>query len=209
MRVGLDHELLMTAGKEQAAGVLAAADALGKRGATIVPVRIGLIREAMAAYRVISSAEASSNLLRYDGVRYGLAEDGQGYEEMIENTKEACLGAEVKKRIVAGCYFTSAGRKYLTGALNVRNAVKNEFSRLFSGVDVLLLPTAKSLPPLIGEKGDTDSDIFTVSSSLSGNPAVTVPAGDMVGVQLIGRHFAEDDILMAAFAAEEAACYEI
>ena len=209
MRVGLDHELLMTAGKEQAAGVLAAADALGKRGATIVPVRIGLIREAMAAYRVISSAEASSNLLRYDGVRYGLAEDGQGYEEMIENTKEACLGAEVKKRIVAGCYFTSAGRKYLTGALNVRNAVKNEFSRLFSGVDVLLLPTAKSLPPLIGEKGDPDSDIFTVSSSLSGNPAVTVPAGDMVGVQLIGRHFAEDDILMAAFAAEEAACYEI
>lgn len=111
MRVGLDHELLMTAGKEQAAGVLAAADALGKRGATIVPVRIGLIREAMAAYRVISSAEASSNLLRYDGVRYGLAEDGQGYEEMIENTKEACLGAEVKKRIVAGCYFTSAGEE--------------------------------------------------------------------------------------------------
>ena len=76
-------------------------------------------------------------------------------------------------------------------------------------MDVLLLPTAKSLPPLIGEKGDPDSDIFTVSSSLSGNPAITVPAGDMVGVQLIGRHFAEDDILMAAFAAEEAACYEI
>lgn len=209
MRVGIDRELTDRADREQRESVYAAADALKKRGAKIVPVHIGLIREAMAAYRVISSAEASSNLLRFDGVRYTLAADGKDYGEIIENTREAYLGREVKKRIVAGGYFTSKGREYLDGAENVRTAVKNEFSRLFSLADVLLLPTAKGIAPRLGETGDPDADMFTVPASLSGNPAITVPTGDMTGVQIIGRHFGESDILRAAYAAEEESGYGI
>lgn len=207
MRVGIDRELINTAGKEQRESVYAAADALEKRGAKLFSVNIGLVREAMAAYRVISSSEASSNLLRFDGVRYGLAADGEDYGEIMKNTREAYLGREVKKRIIAGGYFTSKGREYLIGADNVRSAVKREFARLYAHIDILLLPTAKGLPPCFGEKDDPDADIFTVPASLSGNPAITVPAGDMIGVQMVGRHFAESDILRAAYVAEEESGY--
>lgn len=209
MRVGIDEELIGRADKEQREGVSAVISALKKRGAVTVPVSIALVNEAMAAYRVISSGEASSNLLKFDGVRYGLREGGSDYGEMIESTREACLGREVRKRILAGGYFTSKGRKYLIGAENVRAAVKNAFLRIFSGVDLLVMPSAKGLPPYRGEKSDPDADIFTVPASLSGNPSITVPSGEMTGVQLIGRHFAENDILKAAYAAEEEIGYGI
>lgn len=189
----------VTYGAEKAIGLFSSL------GAKINSVEFPFLKEALSAYKIISAAEAASNLSRYDGVRYGKRADGENYDEIAENTRNTYFGEAVKRKIISGCFFSSdAGKEITNGASRIRMAVTNVLDKLLEENDILLLPTAKSLPPILGEGEKTDTDIFTVISSLSGNPSITVPLDKMTGIQIIGRKFAEGDILSAAHALEEA-----
>lgn len=205
MKIGLLEDWLKFADKKIADTVLRAAEKLSKMGAEIYKIKYGDILQDNAAYKIISCMEASSNLLRYDGVRYGKRETGADYEKIILNSRSSFLGEEVKKRILFGCFVSSfGGEKYKIAAQNIRKRARADFDSVFTEVDAVLAPVAKSLPPYLGEKSDPESDIFTIPASLSGNPAVSVPMEDMIGVQVIGRHFDEKNILRVAHALEEA-----
>lgn len=205
MKIGILEDWLKFADGEIVQAVLKAAHILEIKGAKIFKIKYGDILKDNAAYKIISCMEASSNLLRYDGVRYGKRETGADYEEVILNSRSSFLGEEVKKRILFGCFVSSLrGEKYKIAAENVRKRARADFESMFSQTDAVLAPVVKSLPPLLGAESDPESDIFTVPASLSGNPAVSVPLDTMIGVQIIGRHFGEKDILRVAHALEEA-----
>jgi len=175
-------------------------------------------RYALPAYYIIAPAEASSNLARYDGVRYGLrvAPDGGSLAEMYAATRAAGFGPEVKRRIMIGTYVLSAGfyDAYYTQAQKVRTLIAQDFANAWEQCDVLLTPTAPSAAFASGDKVDPLemylNDVFTVPSSLAGLPAMSVPAGlsEMglpLGLQVIGRPFDEAGVLNAGYAIERAA----
>jgi aspartyl-tRNA(Asn)/glutamyl-tRNA(Gln) amidotransferase subunit A len=207
-------------------GVPAEIDALWEQGvewlrdAGAEPVKISLphTQYALPTYYIIAPAEASSNLARYDGVRYGLRERGvKTLDDMYAATREAGFGEEVKRRIMIGTYVLSAGYydAYFTKAQKVRSLIKRDFTSAFESCDLILTPTAPSAAFGLGEKMDDPlamylNDVFAVPASLAGLPAMSVPGGLdgqglPLGLHLIGREFDEQGVLNAALAIEERA----
>ncbi len=188
-------------------------------GAEIVEISLPHTKYALPAYYIIAPAEASSNLARYDGVRYGLRElpDGAGLQDMYAATRAAGFGAEVKRRILIGTYVLSAGfyDAYYTQAQKVRTLISRDFAEAFSKCDVILAPTAPTAAFGLGEKSDDPlamylNDVFAVPASLAGLPAMSVPAGLNrqglpLGLQIIGRPFDEQGVLNASLAIEQRA----
>jgi aspartyl-tRNA(Asn)/glutamyl-tRNA(Gln) amidotransferase subunit A len=185
-------------------------------GAEIVEIALPHTKYAVACYYLLATAEASSNLARYDGVRYGLRKDeGNGLIGMYEQSRAAGFGAEVKRRIMLGTYALSSGYydAYYLKAQKVRTLIQQDFLKAFEQVDLLLTPVAPTTAFKIGEMSDDPlqmylSDIFTLSVNLAGTCAMSLPCGLSadglpIGVQLIGKPFAEDDLLQAAYAYEQ------
>ena len=194
-------------------------DWLKDAGAEIVEVSLPHTKYALPAYYIIAPAEASSNLARYDGVRFGLRDlpDGANLQDMYAATRAAGFGDEVKRRIMIGTYVLSAGfyDAYFTQASKVRTLIARDFDLAFEKCDYLLTPTAPSAAFALGEKSADPiamylNDVFTVPSSLAGLPAMSVPggldkAGLPLGLQIIGRALDEQGVLNAALALEERA----
>ncbi|WP_285016953.1 Asp-tRNA(Asn)/Glu-tRNA(Gln) amidotransferase subunit GatA [Novosphingobium sp. fls2-241-R2A-195] len=190
-------------------------------GAEVVEVSLPHTQYALATYYIIAPAEASSNLARYDGVRYGLRDlpDGAGLQDMYAATRADGFGAEVKRRILIGTYVLSAGfyDAYYTKAQKVRALISQDFAKAFEQVDVLLTPTAPSAAFALGESNEDPiamylNDVFTVPASLAGLPAMSVPAGlDAqglpLGLQIIGRPLDEQGVLNAGLAIEGRAAF--
>ena len=198
------------------------ADMLRDAGAEIVDISLPHTKYALPAYYVIAPAEASSNLARYDGVRYGhraKLSQGDGITEMYEKTRAEGFGDEVKRRVMIGTYVLSAGfyDAYYNRARRVRTLIKRDFEQVFeNGVDAILTPATPSAAFGLGEMADADpvqmylNDVFTVTVNLAGLPGISVPAGlDRqglpLGLQLIGRPWEEGDLLNTAYALESAA----
>jgi aspartyl-tRNA(Asn)/glutamyl-tRNA(Gln) amidotransferase subunit A len=187
-------------------------------GATVVDdISLPHTKYALPAYYIIAPAEASSNLARYDGVRFGLRVPGETLEDLYEQTRAAGFGAEVRRRVLIGTYVLSAGYydAYYLKAQRVRALIARDFAEAFERVDCLLAPTAPSAAFPIGEKSDDPiamylNDVFTVPADLAGLPAVSVPVGLSadglpLGMQVIGRAFDEATVLRAAAVLENAA----
>ena len=186
-------------------------------GAEIKPVSLPHTKYALPAYYIVAPAEASSNLARYDGVRYGLRVEGATLDEMYENTRGSGFGAEVRRRVMIGTYVLSAGYydAYYVKAQQVRTIILNEFNTVFEDVDVLLTPTAPNAAFPIGAKMDDPvamylNDVFTVPANMAGLPGISVPAGlDKsglpLGLQVVAKPFDEETMFRAADALERAA----
>jgi aspartyl-tRNA(Asn)/glutamyl-tRNA(Gln) amidotransferase subunit A len=197
--------------RESFRGALALAEELGGR---IEAVQLPHAPHALSAYYVIAPAEASSNLARFDGVRYGLrAEGARDLLEMYTRTRHDGFGAEVRRRIMLGTYVLSAGYydAYYGCAQRVRTRISEDFARAFAGVDLILTPTAPSVAFALGEKTKDPlsmylNDYCTVPMSLAGIPAISIPCGLSeglpVGLQIAGPAFSENRILEAAHALE-------
>jgi aspartyl-tRNA(Asn)/glutamyl-tRNA(Gln) amidotransferase subunit A len=189
-------------------------------GATVETVSLPHTRHALATYYIVAPAEASSNLARYDGVRFGLRVPGATLDEMYRNTRGEGFGAEVRRRILIGTYVLSAGYydAYYLKAQKVRALIARDFREAFADVDVLLTPTAPSDAFAIGENLDDPitmylNDVFTVPTSLAGLPGMSVPAGLSrrglpLGLQVIGRPFDEETVLKVGSALEAAAQFD-
>ncbi|MGH9836340.1 MAG: Asp-tRNA(Asn)/Glu-tRNA(Gln) amidotransferase subunit GatA, partial [Blastocatellia bacterium] len=188
---------------------------LADRGAEIVEISLPHTKYAIAVYYIIATAEASSNLARYDGARYGLRADRAGaLSEMYRRTRDEGFGAEVKRRIMLGTFVLSSGYydAYYEKAQRVRQMLVNDFAEAFRRCDVIATPTAPTPAYRIGEKSNDPlamylGDIYTVTVNLVGVPGVSVPCGQSsaglpIGLQLIGNHFDEARLLNAAFALE-------
>ncbi|MFN4165064.1 MAG: Asp-tRNA(Asn)/Glu-tRNA(Gln) amidotransferase subunit GatA [Ferrovibrio sp.] len=186
-------------------------------GAEIVDIHLPHTHYALSAYYIVAPAEASSNLARYDGVRYGLRVPGKDLIEMYENTRGAGFGREVQRRIMIGTYVLSAGYydAYYTKAQRVRTLIKKDFEQAFQRVDAILTPTAPNTAFPLGAKTDDPitmylNDVFTVPVNLAGLPGMSVPAGLSAdglpwGLQLIGRPFDEATLLRVGRTVEKAA----
>ena len=195
------------------------ADWLREAGATIKEISLPHTQYALPAYYIVAPAEASSNLARYDGVRYGLRVPGKDIAGMYENTRAAGFGREVKRRIMIGTYVLSAGYydAYYVRAQKIRTLIKRDFEAAYaSGVDAILTPATPSAAFGIGEMASADpvemylNDVFTVTVNMAGLPGISVPAGlDAqglpLGLQLIGRPFDEETLFAAAQTIENAA----
>ena len=188
-------------------------------GAEPVEISLPMTKYALPAYYIIAPAEASSNLARYDGVRFGLRVEGDSLDEMYELTRAAGFGAEVRRRVLIGTYVLSAGYydAYYLKAQRVRTLIARDFASAFERVDCILTPTAPSVAFAIGEKSNDPiamylNDVFTVPANLAGLPAVSVPAGLSddglpLGLQITGRAFDEETVLRAAEVVESAASF--
>ncbi|MDF1791139.1 MAG: Asp-tRNA(Asn)/Glu-tRNA(Gln) amidotransferase subunit GatA [Thalassobaculaceae bacterium] len=192
-------------------------DWLKAEGAEIVDISLPHTKYALATYYIIAPAEASSNLARYDGVRYGLRVDGDSLAEMYANTRAAGFGEEVQRRVLVGTYVLSAGYydAYYLKAQKVRALLRRDFDQAFETVDAILTPTAPSDAFAIGDNEDDPvkmylNDIFTVPASLAGLPGISVPAGLSerglpMGLQVLGRMFDEGSVVRVGRALERAA----
>jgi aspartyl-tRNA(Asn)/glutamyl-tRNA(Gln) amidotransferase subunit A len=193
---------------------------LKEAGCEIVEVSLPHTKYALPAYYIVAPAEASSNLARYDGVRYGSRVEGSNLTEMYEATRATGFGAEVKRRILIGTYVLSAGYydAYYLKALKVRRRIADDFDQAFEKVDALLTPTAPSAAFGLGDKSDDPvamylNDIFTVTVNLAGLPGISVPAGTdanglPLGLQLIGKALDEGTVFSLAGAIEKAADFK-
>jgi aspartyl-tRNA(Asn)/glutamyl-tRNA(Gln) amidotransferase subunit A len=186
-------------------------------GAEPVEISLPHTKYALPAYYIIAPAEASSNLARYDGVRFGLRVPGDSLDGMYENTRAEGFGAEVQRRVMIGTYVLSAGYydAYYLKAQRVRTLIARDFTEAYKRCDVILTPTAPSAAFAIGEKADDPiamylNDVFTVTVNLAGLPGISVPAGLSadglpLGLQLIGRAFDEETLFRVAGVVEKAA----
>ena len=189
-------------------------------GAAVVDISLPLTKYALPAYYIVAPAEASSNLARYDGVRYGLRVAAADPAEMYARTRAAGFGQEVKRRVLIGTYVLSAGYydAYYLKAQKVRTLIARDFEAAFADVDAILTPTAPFAAFAVGDKMDDPiamylNDVFTVPASLAGLPAISVPAGLTgdglpLGLQLIARPFAEETLFRAAHVLEQAAGFD-
>ena len=189
-------------------------DYLKDAGAIIKDISLPHTMYALPAYYIVAPAEASSNLARYDGVKYGHRANGKNLIEMYENTRSEGFGDEVKRRILIGTYVLSSGYydAYYLKAQKVRKLIKNDFDEVYKKVDAILTPSTPSSAFSIGEKTDDPvsmylNDIFTVPINLAGLPAISIPAGhDLkgypLGLQIIGKAFDEQNILNVAYSME-------
>jgi aspartyl-tRNA(Asn)/glutamyl-tRNA(Gln) amidotransferase subunit A len=186
-------------------------------GAEPVEISLPMTKYALPTYYIIAPAEASSNLARYDGVRFGLRVEGNSLEEMYELTRAAGFGPEVRRRVLIGTYVLSAGYydAYYLKAQRVRTLITRDFATAFEKVDCILAPTAPSAAFAIGEKTEAPiamylNDVFTVPANLAGVPAISVPAGLSadglpLGLQIMGRAFDEGTVLRVGGVLESAA----
>jgi aspartyl-tRNA(Asn)/glutamyl-tRNA(Gln) amidotransferase subunit A len=184
-------------------------------GAEIVEISLPHTNYALPAYYIVAPAEASSNLARYDGVKYGFRSKGENLIDMYEKTRSEGFGAEVQRRIMIGTYVLSSGYydAYYLKAQKVRKLIKNDFDEAYRKVDAILTPSTPSAAFKIGEKNNDPvsmylNDIFTVPVNLAGLPAISIPAGIdamgyPLGLQIIGKAFDEQNILDIAYAMEE------
>jgi len=220
MRIGIPKEYRLE-------GIPAEIDALWRQGvewlkeagAIIVDISLPHTRYALPAYYIVAPAEASSNLARYDGVRYGLRVPGKDIVGMYEATRAAGFGKEVRRRIMIGAYVLSAGYydAYYVRAQKIRTLIRQDFERVYAnGVDAILTPATPSAAFGLGEKGSADpvemylNDVFTVTVNMAGLPGIAVPAGSSseglpLGLQLIGRPFDEETLFAVANVIEQAA----
>ena len=194
-------------------------DWLKDAGASMVEISLPHTPYALATYYIIAPAVASSNLARYDGVRFGLRVPGENLDEMYENTRAAGFGAEVRRRILIGTYVLSAGYydAYYLKAQKVRALIARDFDAAFKRCDAILTPTAPSAAFAIGEKANDPiamylNDVFTVPVNLAGLPGISVPAGLSgeglpLGLQVIGKAFDEEMVLRVGAAVESAATF--
>ncbi|MBI5419287.1 MAG: Asp-tRNA(Asn)/Glu-tRNA(Gln) amidotransferase subunit GatA [Deltaproteobacteria bacterium] len=219
MKVGLPREYFGAGGLDPAvrAAVEKALASLAEQGAEAVEISLPHTEFALSAYYILAPAEASSNLARYDGVRYGYrAETDGGLIEMMSKTRAQGFGAEVKRRIMIGTYALSAGyyEAYYGKAQKVRTLIRRDFESAFSKVDAILTPTAPTPAFRLGEKLADPltmylSDIFTIPCNLAGIPGISVPCGISpdglpIGAQILGNHFREETLFTAAAAIERA-----
>ena len=189
-------------------------------GASAVPVSLPHTAYALPAYYIVAPAEASSNLARYDGVRYGLRKPGESIEEMYEETRGAGFGPEVRRRVMIGTYVLSAGYydAYYLKAQRVRTLIARDFERAFEAVDAILAPTTPAAAFAFGAKaGDPIAmylnDVLTGPASMAGLPGISVPAGLSaeglpLGLQIIGRPFDEETVFRVAHVVETAAAFD-
>ncbi|MEQ9676197.1 MAG: Asp-tRNA(Asn)/Glu-tRNA(Gln) amidotransferase subunit GatA [Roseovarius indicus] len=223
--IGIPKEYRMDGMPEEIETLWADGTAMLKdAGAEIRDISLPHTKYALPAYYVIAPAEASSNLARYDGVRYGhraKLEQGDGITEMYEKTRAEGFGHEVQRRVMVGTYVLSAGfyDAYYNKARKVRTLIKKDFEDVFAdGIDAILTPATPSAAFGLGEMAEADpvqmylNDVFTVTVNLAGLPGIAVPAGlDRqglpLGLQLIGRPWEEGDLLNTAYALEQAAGY--
>ncbi|MGH9017559.1 MAG: Asp-tRNA(Asn)/Glu-tRNA(Gln) amidotransferase subunit GatA, partial [Acidimicrobiales bacterium] len=217
LRVGLVSELVDGAAPDVRAAVRAAAEALAAAGATVTECLIPELTYGLSAYYLIAPAEASSNLSRYDGVRYGNRVDGPDTEAMMRATRAAGFGAEVKRRIMLGTYALSAGYydAYYGQAQKVRTLIINAVAAAYTGVDVLLGATTPTTAFALGAKVDDPmamylSDVCTVPSNLTGHPALSLPYGTdgdglPIGVQVLAPALCEPLLFQVAAFLESAA----
>lgn len=208
MGSGLDEEI-----KES---ILKAAEVFRSKGAIVEEFDLDAVDYAIPAYYVIASAEASSNLSRYDGVKYGYrTESFEGLQDVYKKSRSEGFGNEVKRRMMIGAFVLSSGYydAYYNKALKVKALIKEGFDKAFSQYDIILGPTAPSTAPRLGESLSDPlkmylGDIYTVSINLAGLPAISLPCGNdskglPIGMQLIAKHFGEKDIIRVAYSYEQ------
>lgn len=201
--------------------ILDAAKVLEEKGAIVEEFDLGLVDYAIPAYYVIAAAEASSNLSRFDGVKYGYrTKDYEGLHNMYKKTRSEGFGAEVKRRIMLGSFVLSSGYydAYYLKALRTKALIKKEFDKAFEKYDVILGPAAPTTAPKLGDSLSDPikmylGDIYTISVNLAGLPGITVPAGEdskglPIGLQLIGDCFKEKNIIRAAYSFEQTRDYK-
>lgn len=216
MRIGIPKEYFIEGmDREVEQAVKEAIRHLESAGAIPIEVSLPHTEYAVATYYIIATSEASSNLARYDGVKYGLRNEGKDLMDMYVSTRARGFGTEVKRRIMLGTYALSSGYydAYYRKAQQVRTLIKKDFEDAFKTVDALITPTAPTPAFKIGEKTADPlqmylSDIFTISVNLAGVPAVSVPCGFTsgnlpVGLQIIGNHFDEESLFRIAYAYEQ------
>lgn len=216
LKVGLPEEYFIEGlNDEVKKNVLEISELLKKSGAEVMEISLPHSKYAVSTYYIVATAEASSNLERYDGIKYGLRENAKTLSEVYTKTRSKGFGAEVKRRIMLGTYVLSAGYydAYYLKALKVRNLIKMDFDKAFEKVNVILSPTSPTTAFKIGEKIDDPismylSDIYTISANLAGLPAISIPTGFStnglpIGSQLIGKILDEQTILNVAFAIEQ------
>lgn len=215
-KIGIPNQYFeMDFDSEVRSSVMEAVDKLEAAGAEIQRVDITGAEYALAAYYIIATAEASSNLARYDGVRYGLrADNANNLSDMFTETRQQGFGEEVKRRIMLGTYVLSSGYydDFYLKAQKVRTLIKNDFDKLFKDFDLIVSPTTPTTAFKLGEKRDPldmyAADIFTVPVNIAGIPAISVPCGFdkkglPIGLQLMGPHFKEEKIIQAAYSLEK------
>ena len=211
LRVGVPSRMLASGVDPEISRALAASlDVLRARGATVVDIELPHAKYAISVYYMVATAEASSNLARYDGVRYGLRIVSDDLGAMYAKSRAKGFGAEVKRRIMLGTYVLSAGYydAYYLKAQQVRTLILRDYDDAFTSVDVVAMPTSPIPPFKIGEKTEDPlamylADVFTVSANLAGLPAISVPCGFTesklpIGLQLTGRPFDESMLLRVA-----------
>jgi aspartyl-tRNA(Asn)/glutamyl-tRNA(Gln) amidotransferase subunit A len=218
VRVGVPREFFAEGlDPDVAQAVIAAIEELKQLGADIKEIQLPRTDAAVAVYYVLATAEASSNLARFDGVKFGLrAKETKDLLDLYMKTRQEGFGPEVKRRIMLGTYVLSAGYydAYYGKAQAVRTLVCQDFDAAFKEVDLIVTPATPTPAFKLGEKSDDPlqmylSDIFTISVNLAGLPAIALPCGFSksglpIGLQLIGRPFEEETILRAAYAYEQA-----
>ncbi|MBQ8436341.1 MAG: Asp-tRNA(Asn)/Glu-tRNA(Gln) amidotransferase subunit GatA [Alphaproteobacteria bacterium] len=217
MKIGIPQEFMVDGlNPEVAKYWQQAQEMLKARGAEIVEISLPHTKYALATYYIIAPAEASANLARYDGIRYGLRVNGESLDDLYINTRSSGFGKEVKRRIMIGTYVLSAGYydAYYLKAQKVRRKIVEDFSKAFEKCDVILTPTSPVTAFPIGDKSMQENpitmwlnDVFTVSVSLAGLPAMSLPIGLSenglpLGMQLIGKAFDEASIFKTASALE-------
>ncbi|WP_461207150.1 Asp-tRNA(Asn)/Glu-tRNA(Gln) amidotransferase subunit GatA [Clostridium sp. DL1XJH146] len=218
MKIGIAKEFFVEGLDEEIKeAVLRSVDRFKELGAEVEEISLPVTEAGLSAYYLISSAEASSNLARYDGIRYGYrTEEFEDVYEMMEKSRTEAFGAEVKRRIMLGTYALSSGYydAYYKRAMKLKKKIKNEFIKVFEDYDFIISPTSPVLPFKIGERTDDPlqmylADIYTVNINLAGVPAISIPCGESkeklpIGLQLIGPHFGEEKLFRAAKAYEKA-----
>ncbi len=215
LRIGIPMDLMGNrVSEEVAASLEEAASALRENGAEVERFELGLSEYLVPAYYLIAMAEASSNLARFDGVKYGYrTPDPERLSELYQKSRGEAFGEEVKRRIMMGTYVLSSGYydEYYLKALKVRRLIKEAYDRAFRKYDCILSPTAPTTAPLLREKQDPirvyEADLYTVSANLTGCPAISIPwkvdaHGLPIGVQLMADAFCEDVMLQAAYSLE-------
>jgi len=217
VRIGLPKEYLSSGNSPQVtAAINLAVQKLTELGAEIVEVSLPHSEAVVAAYYIIACAEASSNLSRFDGIRYGYrAENTNGLDDLYSRSRAEGFGAEVKRRIILGTYVLSSGfyDAYYAKAQKVRALVAQDFANAFDKVDFILGPVAPTAAPLLHDTNMSPlqvylADIYTIPANLAGLPGISIPTPQEgalpVGIQLLGKHFAEADLLRVASALETA-----
>jgi len=218
LRIGIPREYFVEGMQQEVRDTMQVAIAkLEELGAEVDwEVSLPHTKYALAAYYILAPSEASANLARYDGVKYGFSyKDTSNMWEAMEKTKQFGFGAEVKRRIMLGTYALSAGYydDYYLKAQKVRTLIKQEFDRAFEKYDALVTPTSPTVPFKLGEKVDDPvqmylSDVCTLPINIAGIPAISIPAGFVdglpVGMQIIGKHFDEAMLLRIAYTYEQA-----